>query len=776
MRSPAYALFIGTLFFAPLAFGSVETWSIGLVEILVFLATLTYLLETHHKSKPFLKAPGILPLFLLIAFIWTQLIPLPPSVVQLIAPGIYQAYAPILNIQDTNQWIPLTVNPKSTLLEALRITSYAFFYILTVQLLSHKKLLLKTVKVVAGLATAIAFIAILQKFTSPDLIYWFRSAPENASPVGPWVYRNHYAGFMEMLFPLVLALFFYYRPNFTRQQTFRSKAVSILSSPSSNIHFFLGFSVILILASIFIGLSRGGIIAANFALFFFLILLANKSTNSGKLLPLSIFGCVLLAVTWFGWDPILARFNASTTETGIITDTRLPLWLNCTPLIKDFLLSGSGFGTFIHVFPQYNTLPTLIIFDHAHNDYIELITDGGLIGFLLAAWFVITIFYNGIKKLSIRREPYSILLIIGALTGLFSILIHSFVDFNMHNGANGLYFFFLCGILISAGNTRIHYRNRPTLLKTVPPIWKLTCLTALPLLLLTFSIQGGILKAKQHYKQASKIYINPQLSKNILQDQLLTINKAIHLDPREGLYSSYKGNLLSYLQQNDATLNNYLKAAQKDPLEGAYLQRIGLLLTPDKNEQASILMAEGYQRGLNKEQLVFVLAEWYLQQNNRKKAFIVLRQGAEQFPGIAKQLPQFLLFYKFNREEIIAILPPKTSIWIALGKFLEKAGQIENSEYYRSHALDFLEQEETIKSGFFMQLFRFYKRQKRTDKAIATLHLGIKWLPDYAPFHIYLGDYYKQQNIPYRAKEEYEQALMLTPGDESIKKRLQSIK
>lgn len=775
MRSLPYALFLGTLFFAPLAFGSVETWSIGLVEILVFLTTLAYCFATRHESQPYLKVPGILPLFLLLVVMWLQLVPLPPSVVNFIAPGIYQAYAPLLEIQDSKQWIPLTVNQKSTLLEALRITSYAFFYILTVQLLSRKELLSKTIKIIAGLATAIAFFAILQKFTSPDLIYWIRSVPDTAQPIGPWINYNHYAGFMELLFPLVLTLFFYYRPTVTNQQSFRSKVVSLLSSPSSNIHFFLGFSVILILASIFIGLSRGGIIAANLALFFFLILLTKKSTNSGRILPLVIFSSVLLSVTWFGWDPILARFNASTTETGIITNSRLLVWIDCAPLIKDFLFTGSGFGTFIHVFPQYNNLPTSDIYDHAHNDYIELITDGGLVGFILAAWFVITIFQNGLKKLSIRREPYSILLIIGGLTGIFSILIHSITDFNMHNGANGLYFFFICGVIISAGNTRIHFRNKPTLLKKAPPIWKLSYLTALPLLLLAFFTQGGILKARQHYKQASGIYINPQLSKQILQDQLITINKAINLDPWEGRYSSYKGTLLSYLQKNESALNNYLQASQKDPLEGAYLQRIGLLLPPGNTEQASLLMTEGYKRGLNKEQLVFVLAEWYLRQDEKQKALDALQQGAEQFPGIARKLPPFFLFYKFNREEIITILPPKTSIWIALGKTLEKAGQLEDSEYYRSHALDYLDQEETLQPWYFMQLYSFYRRQKRTDDAVSTLQLGIKWLPDYAPFHIYLGDYYKQQNIPYRAKEEYEQALMLEPGNEKIRKRLQSI-
>lgn len=776
MQFFSYTLFLGTLIFAPLAFGSVETWSIAIVESLVFLTSLICFFETRHTSKPLLEVPGIFPLFLLTLFIWFQLIPLPPAIVHFISPSIYDAYFPILNIQENNFWIPLTVNQKSTLLEGLRITSYAFFYIITVQLLSHKEFLTKTVQIVTGLAIVIAFLAILQKFTSPDLIYWFRAVPGNTHPVGPWIYRNHYAGFMELLFPLVLALFFYYRPNFHDQQSFRSKAVSMLSAPGSNVHFFLGFSVILILTSIFIGLSRGGIIATNISFFLFLILLTKKSTHSGKILPFVIFCCVLLATTWFGWEPILARFNTITTETGSIVTDRFPIWMDCIPLVKDFFLTGSGFGTFIHVFSQYNNLPASTVFDHAHNDYLELITDGGLIGFFLAAWFVVTIFRNGIKQLSIRRESYSILLIIGALTASFSILIHSITDFNMHNGANGLYFFFVCGVLISAGNTRLHYRNKPTLLKESPPIWKLTYLIALPLFLLVVSVQGGIFKAKQQHKQASKIYLNPLLSKQILQDQLIIINKAIHLDPREGLYSSYKGNLLSYLRQNEASLKHYLQASQKDPLEGAYLQRIGLLLPPDKHEQASFLISEGAKRGLNKDQLLFVSSEWHLQQGKREKALAILKQGAELFPDIAKNLPSFILFYNFSREEIVSILPPKTPIWITLGKFMEKAGQIEDSEFYRSHALDFLNRKETIHPSYFVQLYSFYRRQKRTVDSINTLRLGLKWLPEYVPFHIYLGDYYKQQNILYRAKEEYEQALMLEPGNQIIKQRLQNIK
>jgi len=77
----------------------------------------------------------------------------------------------------------------------MRIASYALFYFLTVQILSNGKRLKKTVGIVSYLAIFIAFMAIIQKFTSPDKIYWFREIPANANAVGPWVYHNQYAGF-----------------------------------------------------------------------------------------------------------------------------------------------------------------------------------------------------------------------------------------------------------------------------------------------------------------------------------------------------------------------------------------------------------------------------------------------------------------------------------------------------------------------------------------------------------------------------------------------------
>ncbi len=420
-------------------------------------------------------------------------------------------------------------------------------------------------------------------------------------------------------------------------------------------------------------------------------------------------------------------------------------------------------------------MPGSSIFDHAHNDYIELLTDGGLIGFILAAWFVISILIHGFRQLGNRRDPYSLLLIIAGLAAIFSLLIHSITDFNMHNGANGLYFFFLCGILVSAGNTRLQYRTQPTLLTSASRGWQWAPLAALPLLLFTIIFQGGILAAGNLYQQVSRIYVNPQLSEQILQRLLTTVNEAIRLDPLEALYPYYKANLLFILQQTEPAFNNYLLAAYKDPQEGAYLQRLGLLLTTTDSDKASLLMATGYARTRNKKQLIFIWAEWLLRHNRKQEAQVALQQGLAQFPRMARNLLPLLTSSQFNREEIETILPRKVTPWIEFGKFKEDLGQMEDAEYYRRRALDFINMEETIKPEYFLQLYSFYQKQKQTDKAIAVLRQGIERLPGHAPFHLYLGDYYKQQNIPYRAKEEYEQARILEPANESILKRLKAL-
>ena len=288
-------------------------------------------------------------------------------------------------------------------------------------------------------------------------------------------------------------------------------------------------------------------------------------------------------------------------------------------------------------------------------------------------------------------------------------------------------------------------------------------------------IQGGVLLARWKYEGVRSIYLSRQLGEDPLQAIAATLKQATQLDPFDGMYPFLLGDVERYLQHPDKALEHYVQAARRDPLDGAYLQRIALMLPEEHRQYAEILMEKGSERTLHKDDLMLTRAEWLLKTNQRDKVIEVLRDGLAQNQKLVTVVIPLLQRDSFTREETAAVLPASVDVWIQYGSFLEKMGNLEDAEYFRSHALNFLEGESKIESGWFVQLYNFYKMQQEDAKALEVLRLGVEKLPDYAPFHIWLGDYYATGGIIYRAKEEYQQALLLEPKNEAVRKRIEKI-
>ena len=137
----------------------------------------------------------------------------------------------------------LSVNHKAGLSEFFRYGTYVLFYLLTVQSLKEKDTLQAMTLVIAVFGGLLAFSSILQFYLTKDMALWFRYSPDNSIIVGPYVNHNHYAGLMEMIFPIVLALFFFYRPRIGKTSFFRGIA-EILSQEKANIHILIGSSAL----------------------------------------------------------------------------------------------------------------------------------------------------------------------------------------------------------------------------------------------------------------------------------------------------------------------------------------------------------------------------------------------------------------------------------------------------------------------------------------------------------------------------------------------------
>lgn len=720
--------------------------------------------------------PGLLPLLLLAGWMVFQVIPMPSGVLKIISPGSFVAYEPLYGVMGEEKWFPISVNVKSTVFEFLRISSYILLYFLAIQLFSNGRYLRKTVSTIVWCSILIAFFAILQKFTSPaNLIYWVRPVPEFSSPFGPWVNRNQYAGFMCMILPLIFGLLYYFKPRFTEDDTFRTKLVAFLSSSGSNLQIYLAFGLILVLLSIFLTLSRGGIlvVGCSFILYFFL-LSRKRKVKIWPLLLLFIVGFGLYS-TYFGTTDIANRVNAAFTADGSLRLPRIQIWADTIEMVKVFWLTGSGFGTFIDMYPVFKTIEDVTIYDHAHNDYLEILSEGGIISLILSIWFVGAVFYSSWKMAKKRNDQYSVFIAISALVGMSSMLLYSITDFNMHNGADGLYFFLFCALAVSAAHTRFHYHRSSTLLKkyTTSSLYY-TAATAITLILLLSFIPFRAIVAQTRYGDSQTVYISRQLSPVIMEKLNIAIVDMSKLDPLEGVYKMVLGNIAKYRGERDEALQYYIQASQKNPMRGEFLQQVALMLGEEKSLLSSELMELSYQRSLKKDQLMLNYAEWLIWKGDRKRSIEILEKGVADNNELLNEA-KILINTTFDRDEIVSILPDRVQAWIDYGHFLEITGEIEESEFYRSGALQFIDDEKDLQPEWFSQLYKYYLKHKRAEDAVDVLRLAVEKIPGVFDFHFRLGDYYRSKGILYRAKEEYEHALIAEPGNEFVIQRLENL-
>ena len=269
------------------------------------------------------------------------------------------------------------------------------------------------------------------------------------------------------------------------------------------------------------------------------------------------------------------------------------------------------------------------------------------------------------------------------------------------------------------------------------------------------------------------IYLSRQLAVKHLHEVASAVEEAAHLDPLNGMYPFFLGDVETYLRHPDQALASYLQAGTKNPLEGAFLQKIALALPKGSQGHAEILMEKGAERALIKDGPVLAQVQWLLEKEQRAKAIEAVRKRLVRNPQFITSVLPLLQAFSFSREEMVSVLPDSVNAWMLYGAYCQKSGNLEDTRFFYGQALDFLANETTIQAGWFSELYNFYRTEKEDRKALDILRLGAEKMPDYAPFHIWLGDYYAREGVTYRAREEFQHALLLEPKNESVKKKIE---
>jgi len=732
----SYSCFLGVLIFSPLAFGTVETWSYALMETAIAVAAL--LLFFPRRSQPFYRPPGLVPLLLIAGYLLLQAAPLPGAVVRLLSPEAYRIYHETAGAFGGTGWMPLSVHPRATVFEFTRFLSYLVFYFVAVQLFTSHALLKRTMTVIAVFAGVLSLLVIIQFITrqfdfgsAQEKIFWLRTSVHAQGAIGPYVNRNHYAGLMEMIFPLAVSLFLAYRPG-SRADTWKSRLRDFLVHPRISRHFLYGLTALLIGTSVFVSLSRGGIMSLTLSMAVLVLWLRRKG-KTGKVgwLAVALFVGILALTGSNGWDRIFERFGEIRNQEGELNTGRTHYWRDGGTIIGHFPLTGSGPGTWVDIYPRFRTFPGGSRLEHAHNDYIEFLATGGiiLVGLMgLALFRIVRASYLSFAR---RHERLAIYLFVASLTAVLSILLHSVVDFNLQVGANGLYLFFILAVTVSAAHTRFFNGPNPSYLPQIAVNPWLPRAAALVFLAGMLIVHGGALLANYHLYDHRETALTDDLSEaeTLLRHQ--AFERAAFFDPLNAAYQHGAAQTAAMLDDPAAAGRYYQRAIRLYPLNARVLQDAGRFFARrgDMNIAEPLLRAGiEYSRKDISASLNYAAA--LFEHGRVTDGLGVLTAAMTANPADTDLCLALMAWHGLSDRQMQEALPERAGAYRAFGDFQASLGRYDAAAAAYAEALALVSREEVVDKRLFLNIYEFFNRRRQPEKAMEVLQLALDYFPD----------------------------------------------
>ena len=315
-----------------------------------------------------------------------------------------------------------TAYPFLTRVDVLRFAAYFIVFFLVAQAFQGRAATTALAWFLILLCFSVSLLGIIQHFTSQGEIYWFRTVGANSDPFGPFVNRNHFAGFVELTLPMGLAL-----------MVFRGIRRDMF--PLATL-----LTVVPVSAMILSG-SRAGIISLAFQVGVLALFVRMRRSREGpRMAVVAIVALAALAlIVWVGAGRAIERFSALRSN-EVAQGRRLSMARGAVHVFLNHPISGCGLGTIVAAYPRYETVYDGKVVDHVHDDYVEELAETGLLGGLCGLAFLWLLYRDTRKSFEAEQGHFSRGLHVGAIVALSGILLHSFVDFNLHIPSNALLF------------------------------------------------------------------------------------------------------------------------------------------------------------------------------------------------------------------------------------------------------------------------------------------------------------------------------------------------
>jgi O-antigen ligase len=305
----------------------------------------------------------------------------------------------------------------------------------------------KFAAVIATIAAMVAVVGIVQKPLYTGRIYGFWAPLMGGVPFGPFVNPNHFAGWMVMALPVTFGLLcaVVARGSSRMGSGWRGRMMA-LSSRHANQVMLLGGAAIVMSLSLVLTMSRSGIVAffTSVALtsWFAVRRLGGGSTRLA--VAAYLVAAVLLSVATVGAETIAARFGTANPAT---INNRLPIWRDTSAIVRDFWLTGTGVNTYGVATLFYQTAEPDFHLREAHNDYLQLAAEGGLLVTIPVACALVA-FAVQVRRRFRGSRGSSYWIRLGAVNGLVAIALQSTVDFSLQMPGNAALFAVLAGLAL----------------------------------------------------------------------------------------------------------------------------------------------------------------------------------------------------------------------------------------------------------------------------------------------------------------------------------------
>lgn len=438
----AKAIFVSLLaliVFTAVPYGTAEPWWKAFFICAVVALSLLALIESMVIGSWGIGGRALLiPLVLATLFAFLQTVPVGARAI----PGILHS-----------SWNAISADPYGTRFFALQLLALTLAAALLFRYASTERRLSIVIHVIIGVAVASAIFGMMRQTTQHSAGF-ILPLIQPGQGYGQFVNQNHFAFLMEMGFGLTLGM--------------------ILGGGVRRERALIYFASLLpIWTALVLSNSRGGLLAmlaqVIAGVLLFPVVVPPANSNSGglkafrivRLLPVRVFFLMLLLLgvvggtLWMGGDRLVSRFEPGRGERDPAAVSRKEIWKATWEMSKAHPIAGVGMGGYWVAIPGYHNASGTLVPQEAHNDYLELLASGGIIGAAIGIWFCAVLFKR--TRTSLRsRSRFRRAASFGAALGIVGVGVHSLFDFGLHMIVNALIFI----TLIVIATTDLKDENR----------------------------------------------------------------------------------------------------------------------------------------------------------------------------------------------------------------------------------------------------------------------------------------------------------------------------